>query len=143
MSEAQLILDTSIVSYLMKGGPQAKAYEPHLQGRLLAIAFITVGEMYFGAEKANWGEEKRRKLETTLRNFVVIPYDHEIARCYGRLVAARQRIGKPITANDAWIAACAVRHDVPLVTHNAKDFEDIHALKVVTAQTRNGGEEQG
>lgn len=132
MSDAKIVLDTNVVSYLMKGGPLAEAYAPHVQGRLLAIAFITVGEMYYGAEKGRWGEGKRKALETTLRNFVVIPYDHEIARCYGRLVAERHRIGKPIAPNDAWIAACTVRHGVPLVTHNAKDFEGISALEVIT-----------
>jgi tRNA(fMet)-specific endonuclease VapC len=106
MSGAKIILDTNIVSYLMKGGPLAEAYLPHIQSKLLAITFITVGEMYYGAEKANWGAAKRKKLETELRNFVVIPHDHEIARCYGRLVAERQRAGTPIAPNDAWIAAC-------------------------------------
>ena len=133
MSNAKIILDTNIVSYLMKGGPLAEAYAPHVQGKLLAIAFITVGEMYFGAENRNWGEKKRKELETTLRNFVVIPYDHEIARCYGRLMAERKRNGQPISHNDAWIAACAARHTVPLVTHNAKDFEGITLLEVITA----------
>lgn len=133
MSVGKIILDTNIVSYLMKGGQQAEAYAPHVQGKLLAIAFITVGEMYFGAENKSWGEKKRKELETTLRNFVVIPYDHEIARCYGRLMAERRRNGKPIAPNDAWIAACAVRHAVPLVTHNAKDFEGIASLAVITA----------
>jgi tRNA(fMet)-specific endonuclease VapC len=132
MSGAKIILDTCIVSYLMKGGPLAVAYAPHTHGRLLAISFITVGEMYFGAENNNWGNKKRRALETTLRNFVVIPYDHEIARFYGRLVAERKRNGKPVAPNDAWIAACAVRHAVPLVTHNAKDFMGITALDVIT-----------
>jgi tRNA(fMet)-specific endonuclease VapC len=132
MSGAKVILDTNIVSYLMRGGREAKAYARHVQGKLLAIAFITVGEMYFGAESRNWGETKRRQLETTLRNFVVIPYDDEIARCYGRLVAERKRSGKPIAPNDAWIAACTVRHGVPLVTHNAKDFEGVTGLTVVT-----------
>lgn len=132
MSDAKVILDTNIVSYLMKGGPLAEAYVPHVQGKLLAIAFITVGEMYFGAEKNNWGEQKRKALETTLRNFVVVPYDHEIARCYGRLMAERTRNGRPITPNDAWIAACAARHAVPIVTHNAKDFEGIRLLEVIT-----------
>lgn len=107
MSVGKIILDTNIVSYLMKGGPQAEAYAPHVQGKLLAIAFITVGEMYFGAENRNWGERKRKELETMLHNFVVIPYDHEIARYYGRLMAERRRNGKPIALNDAWIAACA------------------------------------
>ena len=132
MSNGKIILDTNIVSYLMKGGPLAEAYEPSVQNHLLAITFITVGELYFGAEKRNWGLKKRKELDTTLRNFVVIPYDHEIARCYGRLVAVRQRNGKPIAPNDAWIAACTVRHGVPLVTHNAKDFEGITALQVIT-----------
>lgn len=136
MSVAQIVLDTNIVSYLMKGGPLAEAYAPHTQGRLLAIAFITVGELYFGAEKKNWGKRKRKDLETILRNFVVIPYDHEIARCYGRLVAERQRQGHSIAPNDAWIAACAVRHGVPLVTHNAKDFEGIALLTTITEQVR-------
>ena len=135
MINAKIVLDTNIVSYLMKGGREAEAYAPHVQGKLLAIAFITVGEMYFGAENRNWGEKKRKELETTLRNFVVIPYDHEIARCYGRLVAKRTRNGDPIAPNDAWIAACTVRHGVPLVTHNAKDFEGIDALEVITEQS--------
>ena len=132
MNDAKIILDTNIVSYLMRGGLLAATYEPHVRNRLLAITFITVGELYFGAEKRSWGEKKRKELETNLRNFVVIPYDHEIARCYGRLVAERQRKGKPIAPNDAWIAACAVRHGVPLVTHNAKHFKDILSLKVIT-----------
>jgi len=141
MSDAKIILDTCVVSYLMRGGEQAKAYLPHVQGKLLAISFITVGEMYYGAEKAQWGEPKRQKLETTLRNFVVIPYDHEIARCYGRLVAERQRSGTPIAFNDAWIAACALRHGVPLVTHNPKDFEGITGVSIITehrSEDRNG-----
>jgi len=132
MSDARLVLDTNIVSYLMKGGPLAEVYEPHVRNRLLAITFITVGELYFGAEKANWGERKRQELETTIRNFVVIPYDHEIARFYGRLVAKRQRNGKRIAPNDAWIAACAVRHEVPLLTHDAKDFGGIDGLEIIT-----------
>lgn len=132
MSDVKVILDTCIVSYLMRGGDRAQDYLPHVQGKLLAISFITVGELYFGAEKAKWGEKKRKQLEMTLRNFVVIPYDHEIARCYGRLVAERQRNGDPIAPNDAWIAACTVRHSVPLITDNAKDFTGIHGLAIIT-----------
>jgi predicted nucleic acid-binding protein len=134
MSAAKIILDTNIVSYLMKGGLLAETYSPHVQGKLLAIAFITVGEMYFGAENNNWGDKRRKDLEMRLRNFVVIPYDHEIARCYGRLTAERKRSGQRIAPNDAWIAACAARHAVPLVTHNAKDFQGITSLEIITAR---------
>ena len=53
MSVDTLILDTNIVSYLMRGGALGRAYQPHVQNHLLAISFITVGELYFGAEKGN------------------------------------------------------------------------------------------
>jgi len=132
MNGSKIILDTNIVSYLMKGAREAGLYRRHTEGRLLAVAFITVGEMYFGAEKNNWGEKRRKELETVLRNYVVIPYDHQIARCYGRVLVGREKQGKPVEPNDAWIAACAVRHNVPLVTHNAKHFKNIQGLQVIT-----------
>lgn len=118
----------------MRGGELAQRYLPRLDNTLAAISFITVGELYFGAEKRGWGELKRRSLEATLRRFVVIPYDAEIARHYGRALAERQRIGRPIETNDAWIAACASRHAIPLVTHNAGDFRDIPSLEIISEQ---------
>ncbi|QEQ01654.1 type II toxin-antitoxin system VapC family toxin [Thermosynechococcus sp. B0] len=134
MTSAYLLLDTNILSYIMKGAPEARLYENHLFGTTLAISFITVGELWAGAEYAGWGEQKRKKLESVLRNFVVIPYDYEIAKRYGEIVAGRKRIGKPISFADAWIAACALCYQVPLVTHNEKDFQNIPNLSVITQQ---------
>ncbi|NEP13006.1 MAG: type II toxin-antitoxin system VapC family toxin [Symploca sp. SIO2C1] len=37
-----------------------------------------------------------------------------------------------MTVQDAWIAATALRHDLPLVTHNIKDFVGISNLQLVT-----------
>lgn len=56
----------------------------------------------------------------------------EVCRTWGNLRAERQAIGKVISPQDAWIAATAIRYDVPLVTNNAKDFQDIVKLKVIT-----------
>ena len=33
-------------------------YRGRIEGKLLAISFITVGELLFGAYKKNWGEKK-------------------------------------------------------------------------------------
>lgn len=132
MTTLKIIIDTNIVSYLMRGSPEAKVYATHLQGKLVAISFVTVGELYYGAEKRNWGKTKRLRLETTLKNCVVIPYDHEIARQYAKVLVERERMGRPISFNDAWIAACALRHNTPLVTHNGKDFESISGLQIIT-----------
>jgi predicted nucleic acid-binding protein len=132
MSAPKIMIDTNIVSYLMRGQAEARAYAPHLQDKLVAISFITVGELYYGAQKARWGEQRRLKLETALRNFLVIPYDHEIAKTYANVMAERENAGRPISSNDAWIAACAVRHAVALVIHNARDFNAISGLELMT-----------
>ena len=57
-----IILDTNIVSYSMKGHQLAETYMPHLQGQLLAITFVTVGELYFGAEKKTSGVRRSGKI---------------------------------------------------------------------------------
>lgn len=132
MGAGKLMLDTNIVSYLLKKSDHIQPYLPHLGGKLLFLPFICVGEMFLWAETAGWGQKRRAELEERLRNYAVVPYDHEIARAYARIAAERKRNGHPISLHDAWIAACAVRHGVPLVTHNARDFTGITGLRIIT-----------
>jgi len=47
MESGKLILDTNIVSFLLKNHSNAQAYLPHLTGKSLYISFVTVGELYF------------------------------------------------------------------------------------------------
>ncbi len=110
----------------------AETYSKYVKDKLAAISFVTVGELYYGAEKGRWGEPKRLRLEATIRNFVVVPYDHVIARFYGRIVNECRAQGHDIKCADAWIAACAVRHGIPLVTHNARHFLAVPGLAVIT-----------
>jgi len=129
-----VILDTNIVSYLMRGGPVADRYAPHIQERLLYITFVTIGEMYYGAERGAWGQRRRSALAAYLGRFTVVPYNLQVSRRYGMIRASRESRGVRIETNDAWIAACAVEYRLPLVTHNARDFQNIHGLQVVTEQ---------
>lgn len=132
MEGGRLLVDTNIISYLLKENSLARPYLVHLKGNLLFLSFISVGELYFWAEDASWGPKRRAHLEEKLRNYIVIPYDYEIARCYARIAVERKHNGKSIDLHDAWIAACAIRHGIPLVTHNVKDFEGISFLKIIT-----------
>ncbi len=132
MIAASRILDTNVVSYLMRGGDMAEAYRRHVRGRLLAVSFVTVGELYSGAESANWGGGRRTELEDLLDELIVVPYDHEVARVYGRVMAGGRTAGRPTSSNDAWIGACALRHGTPLVTHNARHFRGIPGLELIT-----------
>jgi predicted nucleic acid-binding protein len=87
MESKYLLLDTNIVSYIMKNAPQAELYEKHLSGKTLTISFITVGELWAGAEWANWGDNKKAQLRATICKFVVIPYNDRIAEHYGAIIA--------------------------------------------------------
>jgi tRNA(fMet)-specific endonuclease VapC len=95
------------------------------------ISFITVGEMYFGARKAKWNKAKIERLEKRIRSVVVAPYDLAVCEAYARLKSALPK-GRTIEDNDIWIAACAVRHSIPLLTHNRKHFDDFKELIVIS-----------
>lgn len=125
-----LVVDTNVVSYLMKGHHLAALYRPHLVGHSLAISFMTVAEMFEGARRANWGERKLADLERVLRGYVVIPSRPDVCRHYADI--RYERRAHPIAVDDAWIAASARALACPLVTHNPEDFRDILDLRIIT-----------
>ena len=125
-----VLLDTNIVSYLMRGDRLAAPYRCHLEGKTLAISFMTVAELCEGAYRARWGNERLARLEDEIRNYVVIPFSNRMCRIWGQVRVAR--VHQPISVDDAWIAASALAYGCPLVTHNPTDFSDIPDLTVIT-----------
>ena len=128
-----VVLDTNVVSYLMKGHPLAGAYRPHLDGKVLAISFMTVAELYEGGFRAGWGARKLSTLDAALRIYLVLPWTVGVCRHWGEIRAGRR--AQPIAVDDAWIAATARAHGVPLVTHNPSDFGGTQGLELVTEYT--------
>ncbi len=128
-----VLVDTNVVSYLVKGDSRCERYRPDLEGRRLCIAFATVAELRLWAIYGKWGERKREGLEQTLRSYVVVPFDDRVATEWAQIASDALRTGRNAhDRNDWWIAACALRHDLPLVTHNAGDFAGIANLRVIS-----------
>ena len=129
-----VLLDTDVFSYLLKDDARADPYGPHVQDQTIAVSFVTVGELFSGAEKRGWGPAKREQLETKLKSVVIVPFDLEICRVYGRLSGLKTEAGtdRTIAANDRWIAACALRHDLPLISNNRRHFEGIPGLTLIS-----------
>lgn len=130
-----VLLDTDVFSYLLKrGDPRAESYGRHVKNKTLAVSFVTVGELYSGAEKRQWSAAHRADLETRLRSVLVVPYDLDICRVYGRLASLKTSDGtvRNLGANDRWIVACALRHDLALVSNNRRHFEGIPDLKLIS-----------
>jgi predicted nucleic acid-binding protein len=111
-----------------------RLYSPYVIGKTIAVSFITVGELLFGARKRKWGAQKVAELQLRLRNAVIVPYDLAVCEAYGTLKAGLYESGRPIEDNDLWIAACAVRHAIPLVSNNRGHFEGIPGLVLRTEQ---------
>lgn len=107
-------------------------YAKRVAGKLVAVSFITVGELLFGARKRKWGAAKIAELERRLRGAVVVPYDRELCDTYARLKAETRAVGKVVDDNDMWIAASAVRHNIPLISHNRDHFTDIPGLVLIS-----------
>ena len=57
-----------------------------------------------------------------------LPFDELAAHEYAALVAIRNKVGMPISTEDAQIAAIALRNGFVLATRNIKDFSNIHEL---------------
>jgi tRNA(fMet)-specific endonuclease VapC len=127
-----LIVDTDDVSFLLKGDTRAQLYRPHLQGHTLALSFMTVAELYQWAYVRNWGNRKLTRLEEQLHQYVIVPFDNELCKQWASISVQRQRMGRPMSVQDAWIAATALRHNCALVTHNGDDFSDIAGLEVIS-----------
>jgi hypothetical protein len=116
---------------------------PGLRGNPLYDAFRGAGNMLnqsqlgFSAFHAMFAD-----LEQRIKAAVIVPYDLDLCKEFGR-VKLSLAAGRNVPANDLWIAACAIRHSIPLVTHNAKDFAGIPRLTVISesprpAQARSG-----
>ena len=94
---------------------------------------MTVAELFQWAKIRNWGTSRTQQLERMLiQNYTVLSFDVVLCYLWGEVRANRRAMGKPISSEDAWIAATALQYNLPLVTHNPKDFVDILGLDVVS-----------
>jgi predicted nucleic acid-binding protein len=132
----EVLLDTDVFSFLLRQeDTRASIYQPHIQDRNVAISYVTIGELYFWAVRRKWGAERLGLMEDTIRATTVARYDLEVCRTYAHLKSAlRNPSGshKVIGDNDLWIAACAVRYGIPLVTHNRRHFDGIPGLNIIS-----------
>ena len=106
---------------MLNRNPLLALYYIHLLNASWVISFQTVAEMRFGALKANWGTDRRQRLEVFIQRFQVIAYSDALATEWAEVRLDAERVGLRLEAGDAWIAATSKLLNAPLLTHD-KDF---------------------
>lgn len=131
-----ILLDTNVVSELMRAAP-ARAVVDWLDAQpaeTVWISAITIAEIRLGLARLPAG--KRREALTVLADAMIdedfaaacLPFDRAAAGHYATIVADRLKRGRPISVEDAQIAAIARAADLTLATRNLEDFAAIDGL---------------
>jgi tRNA(fMet)-specific endonuclease VapC len=136
-TESRILVDTDVVSYFLKQDSRADYYKAILKNKIVAISFITLGELYFWAAKNTWGDNRIKDLEDKIKHYVILPYDKSICRQYAVVRSQCEINGIPVNYPDYWVAACALRYNLPLATNNVKHFNHIDGIILVYPQIIN------
>ncbi len=94
------------------------------------ITAISMAELLYGVERLPEGRRKLALREALHRvtdhAFAgrILAFDNIAARQYALLVAHRFSMGRPISVQDAQIAAICLVNGAPLATRNVRDFEE-------------------
>ncbi len=98
----------------------------------LAVSAITIGELRAGVLAASDIDTADRRLSTLQAAMTLdpIPVDEHVAAAWARLRVVLRDAGRRMGANDSWIAATALAHDLAIVTQD-NDYDDIPGLEVV------------
>ena len=133
-----ILLDTNVLSELMKPAPEADVvrWVDDQLVNTLYISAITRAEIELGIALLPEGRRKQQIADTAQQMFTqfsgrCLVFGETAAVQYGQLVAARTKNGRPITVEDAQIAAIALAGGLRLATRNEKDFADIPGLVLV------------
>jgi tRNA(fMet)-specific endonuclease VapC len=121
-----VILDTNALSAFVDGEPAV--------GRALrseeraAIPVIVLGEYRYGIAESRHRAAYEQWLESHLRQFEVLTVTERTTVAYARLRLGLRRQGRPIPANDAWIAALALQHRLPVLSRD-EHFDAVDGLE--------------
>jgi predicted nucleic acid-binding protein len=124
-----IILDTNVVSELMRPEPDARVRQ-WVNGRRadeLGTTAITMAKIRHGIERLPDGRRKEGLLSAATDLFaafgdLVQPFDALAASWFGPVMVRRAGLGLPIEGFDAQIAAICWAREAALATRNVKDF---------------------
>jgi len=112
-----LILDTNALSAFLDQSPEAVEIVAEAQD--LAIPVIVAGEFAFGIAQSRHRAAYERSLQRMLLRCRILDVGIETARHYAAIRLELKAAGKPIPANDLWIAALSRQYAMPIMSRDS------------------------
>ncbi len=123
------MLDTNIVSELIRNPTGLAAQRARAAGSGVCVSVIVAAELRYGCAKKG-SAQLLRKIEEFLTEVLVLPFDVPADGEYGGIRAELEAAGQPIGSNDLLIAAHACTLGATVVTANVGEFRRIRGLNV-------------
>ena len=121
-----MILDTNALSAWAEGLASVEA--SFRSADRIVIPSVVLGEYYFGIRQSR----HRNRYEDWLRRYLplaeIATVTQATADVYADIRLELKRLGTPIPPNDAWIAALARQHDLPIMS-NDTHFDVVDGLQ--------------
>jgi predicted nucleic acid-binding protein len=121
------LLDTSVFIAREQNRPRGSLPDS------TAISVVTIAELHLGVLMADDPDVRARRLQTlsvVQQTYQPLSIDEGVARVFAAIVAEARRLGRRPRAMDAWIAATAVAHHLPVYSQDV-DFQSIPQVEVV------------
>jgi tRNA(fMet)-specific endonuclease VapC len=111
-----LILDTNALSAAADRDPAA--LDVVAEAERLAVPVIVLGEYRVGIAQSRHRAEYKNWLREWIAAVTVLNTDDETTHHYAAIGLELKKSGKPIPANDLWIAALCRQHSLPLLSRD-------------------------
>lgn len=128
-TRTQISILTDICIELLRGNKKIIERIDSVQ-QTIAISFITVAELYYGAEKSNRIDKNKASIEKLLFALVILESTIEIEKKFGELKATLDKSGNLMEDADLFIASTCLENCDYLVTGNTKHYNRIKELEI-------------
>lgn len=113
------MLDTNVLSHIMQGRDAALlAQLTKVPVGQAVMSSVTLAELEYGLHRKGQPVRLRNALTQVLLRVDVLPWDEDVATCYGEFCASLEAQGINLSDFDMMIAAHAVALDVTLVSRD-------------------------
>jgi len=126
-----IFLDTNVVSEMMRESysSQIEEFYQMFPSERFHLPAIVAAEIWFGIHKLPEGQ-RRNNIESKFLRFLnrgfasrIVPFNDVCAIKYAEVRAAREKMGRPVSLQDAMIGGTAMAFGASLVTRNTTDFD--------------------